>query len=45
MHGKGKLITREGHEYKGYVKHGVISGKGVMNWSNNVTYKGEFEHN
>ncbi len=44
-HGQGTCEFREGHIFKGEMKHGMLHGKGEFIWQDGTRYKGEFRDN
>ena len=44
-HGQGTCQFRDGHTYKGDLKHGLLHGKGQFNWTDGTVYRGEFKNN
>jgi len=45
-HGQGTCEFRDGHTFKGDLKHGLLHGKnGTFTWVDGTVYKGEFTAN
>jgi hypothetical protein len=45
FHGNGTCIFKDGHEYKGELRYGLLHGKGTFKWTDNTIYRGEFQEN
>ena len=45
LHGKGKVVFKNGNTYEGEFEYGMFHGKGTFTWTTDVIYKGDFEHN
>jgi hypothetical protein len=44
-HGQGTCQFRDGHTFKGELRHGLLHGKGTFKWTDGTLYKGEFKNN
>jgi len=45
FHGQGTCVFKDGHEYKGELRFGLLHGKGTFKWTDGTLYKGEFREN
>ena len=45
FHGQGTCVFKDGHEYKGELRYGLLHGKGTFKWTDGTVYKGEFREN
>jgi hypothetical protein len=44
-HGQGTCQFKDGHEYKGELRRGLLDGRGTFKWTDGTQYKGEFKEN
>jgi len=44
-HGQGNCKFKDGHIFKGELKHGLLHGRGQFKWHDGTIYKGEFREN
>ena len=38
-------VFKDGHEYKGELRRGLLDGRGTFKWTDGTQYKGEFKEN